>query len=764
MRPLSAPLLALSLPLAACGGGRPAGDAGRLERPALVALTDSELPGERVERLEVPGELGEWTVVGRPATTRARSDGTTVVRIAAGEEPAVLTVPGRYRADTVDLVRVAGRFPGVYRLTVVLTGEGIEPFRTVSLTSRNSRSDQALTFDLIKLKERKETFGRLLVYLDGPARTLEVGTIEVVTIPTWARLPAPGSPPEIVDLENGVGRPAIGLTPPLPIGCTVRVEDAQDRLGFAVALAPQLRPSRGSGTVTVRVALAGEVQRAEVVTLGRDRQEWFEGEIPLGRWAGQEVDVRFEYSCDAPEPGACLVADVRVHRPRRDPPTVVLVSSDTHRGDHVQAAGLGVDVETPSIDGLAEEGLFFEHCWSTTNVTSPSHVAMLTGVHPRDTRLVTNIDRLAPEAVTLAEVFQDAGWATLAAVSVRHLGPRGTNLGQGFDRILAPLSEPWDASVPVDRLRTWMDEYAGLPLFVFLHVFDAHHPYAPPEDYGQRYWPADRDPADQSLPPLDVPPGALPQDLVAAGVRDLGFPRAQYKGEISYLDAQLGRLLEVERVRRGVVAVTADHGEILEKDGTFFNHGELFPDTLHVPLVIGGGALPADVRGERVAHPVRQLDLPRTLLDLAGLGATDFPGRSLLAHVEGAPERGDGAGGEPIFALAAHGNSASIRSGRWFLLLHLRDHKGKLARARAKHELELYDLARDPQCLANVAETNPDVAADLRERLVEWLSQADPVGLAMRRVASAREIADLAALGYAADSETVEEEPWYEPE
>ena len=437
-------------------------------------------------------------------------------------------------------------------------------------------------------------------------------------------------------------------------------------------------------------------------------------------------------------------------------PTTVLVSSDTHRADHVAAMGLGVELDTPSLDALAASGLLFERAWATTNVTSPSHVAMLTAIHPRDTRLVSNQDRLAEEAETIAEAYQAAGWRTLLVVSVRHLGPRGTNLGQGFDQVLAPTSSPWSAEVALETLERWIEEADGLPVFAFLHLFDAHHPYEPPPSHDRRYYPADRDPFDASQPAIEARRGSMPMDYWGR-LRDVEFPKAQYRAEVTYLDGVLGRLFARPRVAEGLIAFTSDHGEILEKAGSYFNHGELYPDTLHVPLVLGGAALPPEFRGTRAELLVSQLDLGRTLLDLSGLGGADLPGRNLLQQVT------EGSTG-PLFALSAHGLSASITDGDWFLLLHLKDHQGTHAVPRKRHQVELFDLAADPDCLHDLAAEQPAQTAELREALIAWLDAASPAGLSKRRTSSAEELASLKAMGYATEEAVIEAEAWYEPE
>ena len=759
------PALLFLVPLAACGGDAGGGDdRGRLERPALIALGEAPMPTERIDRLPVPDGFGKWSLAGRPGTTPGAANGERIVALAGEPGPALLRVPGRFPAAEMDAVRVTGVFPGAFRVTLQLSSEedpNIQPFRPPSLPTRDQEGVQTLEFSLERLRGRLAVFDRLLLQLDGPPRPIELHAIEIVDSPEGRLLARPGTPPEMVDLDDGVGRSGNGLTEEVPIGCRFRVEDAADTLSFAVALAPGIRLWSGKPRVLVRVGPPGGKVREEVIELEAERGQrpaWHTLAVPLSDWVGLEIEARFEYRCEAPQPGACVLAEVQVGRPCKNPPTVVLVSSDTHRGDHLGCAGAGVALETPALDALAEKGLLFEQCWSSTNVTSPSHVAILTAVHPRDTRLVTNVDRLSPRAHTLAEAFRDAGWATIAAVSVRHLGPRGTNLGQGFDRMLAPLAEPWPAEVPVQQLLKWIEEERGKPLFAFLHVFDAHYPYTPPSPYDRRYYPSDRDPADPTLPVPEIEPGCAPADLFAGGVRDVELPLSQYRAEISYLDSQLARLFQVERVRRGLIAATGDHGEILAKEGSYFNHGELYPDTLHVPLVLGGGALPADVAQRRVAARVDQLGLSRTLLDLAGLSSVEFPGRNLLEALDRSPDASPA-----HFSLSANGNSAAIADGDRFLVLHLRDHKSTVPPVeRAFDSVELYDLAADPECLRDLSGQEAETVARLKARLIEWLDGAPPTSLSSQRIVSPEELKELVELGYADHASKVDDDPWYE--
>ena len=159
-------------------------------------------------------------------------------------------------------------------------------------------------------------------------------------------------------------------------------------------------------------------------------------------------------------------------------------------------------------------------------------------------------------------------------------------------------------------------------------------------------------------------------------------------------------------MRAGVAAVTADHGEVLGRHDIWWRHKDLYPDTLHVPLILAWPGAPA---GARVAAPVELLDLGRTLLDRVGLTDVRFPGRDLGELAEGAATAS-----RPRFSIATGWRSAAVSVDGWHLILHLRD----------SHRVELFERATDRYCERDLADTEVERARALRALLVEWLGDA----------------------------------------
>ncbi|MCB9777137.1 MAG: sulfatase-like hydrolase/transferase [Alphaproteobacteria bacterium] len=285
------------------------------------------------------------------------------------------------------------------------------------------------------------------------------------------------------------------------------------------------------------------------------------------------------------------------------PPAVLLVTLDTTRADHLGSYGYML-AETPNLDQLAADGARFARAYSSAPLTTPSHSTIMTGRAPPTHGVRDNGDFILPDdELTLAERLSAAGWDTAAFTAAFPTQAR-FGLAQGFDVYSDRLDRQPDqldwsdhrrADVVVDdAIATLRDRAdADRPLFVWVHLFDAHAPYEPPEPWASRH-------------------------------------REQpYDGEIAFADAQVGRLLAWWDEARpdSVVVVTADHGEGLG-DGGELTHGFLLHDpTMRVPLLVRTrGTLPGEtdalprLRGGAVfSDPVGHVDIVPTVLALVGL-------------------------------------------------------------------------------------------------------------------------------------------------
>lgn len=527
------------------------------------------------------------------------------------------------------------------------------------------------------------------------------------------------------------------------------------RPGYAIPDGATLRgtlPPPGGGLLELALGTLPSIPRARQVVqlevrIGSERRSLELAEADLGRWstlrwplpmfsAPTEIQVTLRGAA------AAAVSQPLQIQPVPSPSTIVLITSDTHRGDHLGSAEGGAAVQTPHLDALAARGTTFERCLATINTTIPSHCSILTGLHPRDTGVWDNFHRLGEEAETLAETLGRAGYHTLAAVSVAHLAPSQSGLGQGFDRFFQPplQSGGIPAAETLAVTLRWLDEVADRPTFLWLHLFDAHTPYEPPPGYRELYYPDSQDPYSGDRPALDLPESSA---RLFPGLTDLEFPEALYRGEVTYLDAQLGRLLALPRMASAWIAFTGDHGENFGSHEFYWDHSRIYPATVHVPLILAGPQIPA---GHRIDRTASNADVARTLLDLSGHASLPFTGRNLMS----------GEVDPAAFCLENSGRSASIATQDWYLILHLVATSGRLGE-RARHQCELYNLRGDPDCEHDQVLERPRVAASLRQRLIQFLRGAAPRGRSQGTTMDAATREALEALGYVDEVEVVDE-------
>jgi arylsulfatase A-like enzyme len=430
-----------------------------------------------------------------------------------------------------------------------------------------------------------------------------------------------------------------------------------------------------------------------------------------------------------------------------EPPNVVLVSIDTLRADALGVAG--GPVPTPTLDALAREGVLFERAIAPAPETAPSHATLFTGLDVLEHGVLANGAAVPDELPTLAESFREAGYATAAFVSSFVLDPRfGWSRGfehydASFPTAGATLSkqraypgafwaehefEGFDRRAPetTREALAWL-ESAPEPFFLFVHYFDPHAPYRPPEPFDREAKRGRYDLAGRGV--RGVPPRALAQMI------------RRYHAEVLYADHWLGRLL-AGLARRGardrtLVVVTADHGEGLGQHG-WLEHGMyLYDEQVAVPLLFHwpGRIVPR----QPISTAVGLVDAAGAVAALAGVRAPSGAAESPLADVVLG-------GGEPpsrvLFGFRRRlptqqrrsGEALSVRRGRWKYL--------RVADARD----ELYDVGGDPDELQDLVRQRADVARQLRELLDAHVESAperrpvQPLGDEERR--------GLEALGY----------------
>ena len=409
-------------------------------------------------------------------------------------------------------------------------------------------------------------------------------------------------------------------------------------------------------------------------------------------------------------------AQRRVETPARH---LILVTLDTLRADHVGV--YGASVETPNLDRLAAEGAMGLRVSTHVPLTRPAHVSLFSGRLPPETGIRDNVSPAKiPAMPLLAEVARDAGFRTAAFVSSIVLSS-----ASGLDRGFEIYSEDFEVD-PLDpgflnsgqrrgdetlaAAITWLEANRQAErLFLWLHLYDPHDPYEPPEPWAGRY------------------------------------PDDPYAGEVAWTDDLVGRLDSTLR-RLGLAAeslliVTSDHGEGLGDHDERLHGFFVYESTLAVPLLARG---PGIRPGLRLEGPIGLVDLMPTALELLDLepppGAV-ASGRSLAGALRGAAE-----GEAP--SLYAETLVPLLQFG-WSDLRVLR--RGDLKYIQAPRP-ELYDLAADPGETDNLlARGRPGAARELREALGDLLDaeRAGPAAGGEQPAAVSEDLlARLGALGY----------------
>lgn len=383
---------------------------------------------------------------------------------------------------------------------------------------------------------------------------------------------------------------------------------------------------------------------------------------------------------------------------------VILVTIDTLRADRLPAYGYRTGA-TPAIDRLVADGLRFESAWAQAPLTLPSHASLMTGSYPYVNGVRSNVGYLldATKHPTMASLFKAGGYRTGAAVSAYVLRAE-TGIAAGFDRfddsfevgesdLLSSLERPGDEALAA--LLPMLRETSERPFFLWLHLFEPHAPYAPPEPFRSRF----ADP---------------------------------YDGEIAAADAIVGRLLAALDERKlydgTLIVVAADHGEGLGDHGEPQHGVLLYRETTQVPLIV---KLPQQRRaGERIARAVGLVDIFPTVLSAVGIEPPASDGLSLLA-APAAPDR----------RLYSETMYPRLHLG-WSELRSLSDSRFRFIDGP---DPELYDLAADPHERDNARERERRAFTERRAALAEM-----PLALAAAAPVSPEEARKLAALGYLA--------------
>lgn len=396
---------------------------------------------------------------------------------------------------------------------------------------------------------------------------------------------------------------------------------------------------------------------------------------------------------------------------------VLLITVDTVRADHIGAYGFKQSA-TPTIDALARDGVLFERAYSQVPLTLASHTSLLTGTYPFHNGVQDFTGQpLTPDIRSIAQSLKANGYDTAAIVS-SYVLDRSWGLDRGFDLYYDVFqgssfleNDPGlverKAGASVDQALKWLRTPRRKPFFLWLHLYDPHSGYDPPEPFRTR------------------------------------FADSPYDGEIAYADSQLARLVAYLKQQglygRTLILFASDHGESLgehgEKEHGFF----VYHSTLHVPLLVKPPAA-SRVPAHRETKPVQIMAIAPTILATLGLKdpiENQFETVSLLSDKSGA-------GDPPVYSESFY----SFSSFGWAPLRTINTGAYQYIEAPKP---ELYDLRNDPAETKNLITEQKATASVLAQQLKDLVARyASDVHSANTSHLNAEAVEKLRSLGYMA--------------
>lgn len=408
-------------------------------------------------------------------------------------------------------------------------------------------------------------------------------------------------------------------------------------------------------------------------------------------------------------------------------PNIIIITLDTTRADRMGFLGSKQGL-TPNLDAVAREGIVFTRAYAHVPITTASHSTILTGTYPQYNHVNDFGVPLAPHLPYLPDILHKNGFKTGAFVSSIVLDPLdGTAPGfdRGFDVYDAGFhmrrhgmdryqSVERRGETVVDHTLAWLSRLENGPFFLWVHLYDAHDPYDPPEPYKTK------------------------------------FKSAPYDGEIAYADAQVGRLLDALRKHglydETLIAVMADHGESLGAHGENTHGVFLYDETLHVPLLIKLALNRAG--GTKVESRVGLVDVAPTLLSAAGL--------SVPKEMQGVPLVSKSSPAQKSVAAQSQNRPAYAetdyphRAFGWSSLRAIRTGNYLFIQAPQR---ELYNDSNDPAAAHNLVTTSTAVAATLASQLQQFRDKTRQTLLALAKP-DPDQARKLQALGYVAGTDS----------
>ncbi len=405
---------------------------------------------------------------------------------------------------------------------------------------------------------------------------------------------------------------------------------------------------------------------------------------------------------------------------------VLFVSFDALQAAHVSHLGYFRNI-TPTIDKFAKEGFSFKNTISQASWTVPASMTWFTSLYPSEhkcinkysvytekEKILTNLKELSSGVITLAEVLKKKGYTTAGFNGDAGVGGR-LGFSQGFDVYIdGPKFGGMDHSIPLAI--EWLKKNSDKKFFMFLHGYDCHGQFDPPNGYTKRYVsPAYKGPLQGGKKEQEkLREEGLDKGYINLTQEDVKFWRALYDEKINDADYRFRQFMEefekLGLLDKTIIVLTSDHGTEFYEHKRFDHGFTLYDELIHVFLVF---RLPGAQGDKIIPDQVRAMDIMPTLFDLLGIKPSNkvkaqMRGVSLVPLMRGEHLELD-AYSETDYRLITHKRSIQTNDGWKFIYTMETGQK------------ELYNLQKDPGGLDNLVEKELRIAYELEQKLFAWL-------------------------------------------
>ncbi len=432
---------------------------------------------------------------------------------------------------------------------------------------------------------------------------------------------------------------------------------------------------------------------------------------------------------------------------------VLIISMDTMRADHLGCYGYPRNT-SPSLDSFAEEAIRFEKVVVPMSHTLPSHISLFSALDPKSHGVSMNGMKLDSHILTLTEILKNYGLATAAFVGSVIL-ENDTGLSRGFEIYDDELNGQSSRLAEEVRMSAekWLSQEKDSDFFLFVHMWDTHAPYSPPDPFATMF--------NSAIPKMNALYDSTRGNHRHLKARYTDFSNQYlstfvqkeinlYDGEVRYVDQEIGKLFNYMKSigcwDETLVIVTGDHGESLGERGCW-GHELFFEEQILVPLLI---KLP---ESRDVVHTIKEsirlIDIMPTILDILSIRHPErIEGASLIKIIDSNKvnvsrttyiERRDYPASMRLKDIETYGigKEYAIRNEQWKLIF------------KDLEEDELYNLNKDPYEMNNLITIESNTAEVLRKSLFEWLDERprDKKYVTEKKIDS-KKLKQLKSLGY----------------